>query len=54
MGDVYVLGGCIDWKTVNSCFRFNPTDFNWTETSEMNVERRYASCAVFEGTIVVY
>ena len=53
MGYAYVLGGCFQQETINSCLMFNPGDCSWKEVAEMNETRCYASCTVFEGKIVV-
>ena len=37
----------------SSCVKFSTISKKWNEISEMKEERRYASCVVFEGRIVV-
>ena len=52
IGNAYVLGGALQ-GVLNSCLMFSPADCSWKEVAEMSVSRFNASCAVFEGKIVV-
>ena len=52
LGNVYVIGGRLG-IILNSCFKFDPSNYNWTEVAEINMPRYFALSAVFEGRIVV-
>ena len=52
LGNVYVIGGRLG-IILNSCFKFDPSNYSWTEVAEINMPRYFASRAVFEGRIVV-
>ena len=47
--NVYIIGGTCG----NSCFEFNIKERTWNEVASMNEARWAASCAVFDGRIVV-
>ena len=51
IGSAYVLGGFIRTFAINSCLKLDRT--RWTKVAGMNEPRKDASCAVFEGKIVV-
>ena len=53
MNDVYVVGGELDDGTTNSCLRFNTKSLEWRGIAGMREERISASCAAFEGRVVV-
>ena len=51
---IFVLGGLlVKEKDTNSCLVFNTINKKWKQISKMKVARKYASCTVFEGRIVV-
>lgn len=48
-GFVYVIGGAESWNCLNSVERYNPENNTWTLVAPMNVARRGAGVAVYEG-----
>ena len=50
--DIYVIGGLLNAGN-SSCVKFSTTNKTWTQIARMDEARRYASCVVFEGRIVV-
>lgn len=48
-GFVYVIGGAESWNCLNSVERYNPDNNTWTLVAPMNVARRGAGVAVYEG-----
>ena len=56
MSDAYVLAGRLGrvlTNRTNSCARFNIKTGKWTEIARLEEARSNASCAVFEGRVVV-
>ena len=63
MSDIFVFGGNVNSNVegywygtpveINSCVKFNTTDCTWEEVAEMREAKDDASCAVFEGKLVV-
>ena len=53
MDKVFVFGGLKDPYALNSCFQFDPIDYQWKEVARMNEVRVNAACTVFEERIVV-
>lgn len=50
-GFVYVIGGAESWNCLNSVERYNPQNNTWTLVAPMNVARRGAAVAVYEGKL---
>ena len=50
--DVYFIGEHFN-KENTSCVAFSTTNKKWREIAEMKVAKRFVSCVVFEGRIVV-
>ena len=52
MGSVYIVGGYLEGST-SSCVQFDTKYQSWKTISRINQARFNASCAVFEGKVVV-
>ena len=50
---IWVIGGERDQGEAHATLRFDPEDYGWELTAGMKRDRFGASCAVFEGRIVV-
>lgn len=46
---MYVIGGAESWNCLNSVERYNPENNTWTLIAPMNIARRGAGVAVYEG-----
>lgn len=46
---MYIIGGAESWNCLNSVERYNPENDTWTLVAPMNVARRGAGVAVFNG-----
>lgn len=46
---MYIIGGAESWNCLNSVERYNPENDTWTLVAPMNVARRGAGVAVYNG-----
>ena len=56
MDKFYIIGGkeqIYNRPKISSCRQFDTKNYEWKEVASMNEARAYASCAVFEGRVVV-
>ena len=53
MDRIVIIGGCFGDKTTNLCSQFDPKERSCKIMAAMNEARYCASCAVFDGRIVV-
>ena len=53
MSDIFVLGGTLGSDQLSSCVKLNTASYAWEEVASMREVKDDASCAVFEGKLVV-
>ena len=53
MQKIFVIGGNINYKPINSCMAYDIKTNKWTYIASMNKERGDTSSAVFQGKVVV-
>ena len=53
MRKVFIIGGYIDQVRSDCCLQFDTSDCSWKQLSKISSVRIFASCAVFEGKIVM-